>query len=192
MVNYVGFLKSEIVSLDEAETCRVDVDLGNFMSSAVMEGGAYILIGVGLMPRVRQDKGRNVMKKLVLGLSLIVAAGFLFFGVQKFGATNPIFSIIAEKSGISLFEPYIRIFTGVAEVIVAALILLPRTRLLGALGGLGLLAGAIGFHISPWLGIEVEGMGHGLFITALALTALTVTLFVVLRKEGYSLFSGLK
>ena len=50
LVNYVGFSKSEIVSLDEAETCRVDVDLGNFMSSAVMEGVAYILIGVGLIP----------------------------------------------------------------------------------------------------------------------------------------------
>ena len=132
------------------------------------------------------------MKKLPLILSLVVAAGFLFFGVQKFGATNPIFSIIAERSGISLFEPAIRIFTGVAEVIVAALVLLPRTRLLGALGGLGLLAGAIGFHLSPWLGINVPGIGHGLFITALVLTALTATLFVVLRKQGYSLFSGAK
>ena len=138
------------------------------------------------------NSGRGIMKKVVLGLTLVVAAGFLFFGVQKFGATNPIFSIIAERSGISLFEPYIRIFTGIAEVAVAALVLLPRTRLLGALGGLGLLAGAIGFHLSPWLGIEVEGMGHGLFITALVLTALTATLFVVLRKQGYSLFSGLK
>jgi len=24
--------------------------------------------------------------------------------------------------------------------------------------------GAIGFHLSPWLGINVPGMGHGLFI----------------------------
>ena len=132
------------------------------------------------------------MKKLPLILSLVVAAGFLFFGAQKFGATNPIFSIIAERSGISLFEPVIRMLTGVAEIGTAILILIPRTRLLGALGGLGVLVGAIGFHLSPWLGINVPGMGHGLFIVALVLTALTATLFVILRKQGYSLFSGPK
>ena len=132
------------------------------------------------------------MKKLVLALSLVVAAGFIFFGVQKFGATNPIFSIIAERSGISLFEPVIRMLTGVAELAVAALILIPRTRLLGALGGVGVVVGAVGFHLSPWLGINVPGIGHGLFITALVLLALTATLFLVLRKQGYTLFSGLK
>jgi len=132
------------------------------------------------------------MKKLVLALSLVVAAGFIFFGVQKFGATNPIFSIIAERSGISLFEPVIRMLTGVAELGVAALILIPRTRLLGALGGVGVVVGAVGFHLSPWLGINVPGIGHGLFITALVLLALTATLFLVLRKQGYTLFSGLK
>ena len=132
------------------------------------------------------------MNKLVLGLSVVVAAGFVFFGAQKFGASNPIFSIIAERSGISLFEPVIRMLTGVAEIGTAILILMPRTRLLGALGGLGVLAGAIGFHLSPWLGINVPGVGHGLFIVALVLTALTAALFLILRKEGYSLFSGLK
>ena len=132
------------------------------------------------------------MNKLVLGLSVVVAAGFVFFGAQKFGASNPIFSIIAERSGISLFEPVIRMLTGVAEIGTAILILMPRTRLLGALGGLGVLAGAIGFHLSPWLGINVPGVGHGLFIVALVLTALTAALFLILRKEGYSLFSGPK
>ena len=128
------------------------------------------------------------MKKSQLILSLIVAAGFLFFGLQKFGATNPIFSIIAERSGISLFEPQIRMLTGVAEIVVAILIIIPKTRLLGALAGLGVLVGAIGFHISPWLGINVPGMGHSLFIMALAMLALTIWLILTLRKAGYGLF----
>ena len=132
------------------------------------------------------------MKKIILILTLIVAAGFFFFGVQKFGAENIVFETIAEKSGISLFEPVIRMLTGVAEVGTAILILIPRTRLLGALAGLGVLAGAIGFHLSPWLGINVPGIGHGLFITALGLTVLTATLFVLLKKQGYGLTLGLK
>ena len=132
------------------------------------------------------------MKKIILILTLIVAAGFFFFGVQKFGAENIVFETIAERSGISLFEPLIRMLTGVAEVGTAILILIPRTRLLGALAGLGVLAGAIGFHLSPWLGINVPGIGHGLFFTALGLTVLTATLFVLLKKQGYGLTSGLK
>ena len=132
------------------------------------------------------------MKKIVLILALIVAAGFFFFGVQKFGAENIVFETIAERSGISLFEPQIRMLTGVAEIFTAILILIPRTRFLGALAGLGVLAGAIGFHLSPWLGINVPGIGHGLFITALVLTALTATLFVLLKKHGYGLTSGPK
>ena len=132
------------------------------------------------------------MKNAALVLALIVAAGFLFFGVQKFGAENIIFATIAEKSGISLFEPLIRMLTGVAEISTALLILIPRTRLLGALAGLGVLAGAIGFHLSPWLGISVPGMGHSLFFMALGLTALTAILFVLLKKQGYSLFGGLQ
>lgn len=132
------------------------------------------------------------MKNVVLILALVVAAGFLFFGAQKFGSENIVFATIAERSGISLFEPLIRMLTGVAEIGTAILILIPRTRLLGALAGLGLLAGAIGFHLSPWLGIDVPEIGHGLFYTALGLTALTATLFVLLKKHGYGLTSGIK
>ena len=132
------------------------------------------------------------MKNVVLILALVVAAGFIFFGVQKFGSENIIFATIAERSGISFFEPLIRMLTGIAEVGTAILILIPRTRLLGALAGLGVLAGAIGFHLSPWLGINVPGIGHGLFFTALGLTVLTATLFVLLKKQGYGLTSGLK
>ncbi|MEP6342430.1 MAG: DoxX family protein [Maricaulaceae bacterium] len=132
------------------------------------------------------------MKKVAFILSLVVAAGFIFFGVQKFGASNPIFSIIADRSGISLFEPVIRMLTGVAEIGTAILVLIPRTRLLGALAGLGVLVGAIGFHLSPLLGINVPGIGHGLFITAVVMLVLTAVLFVMLRKQNYSLFSGAK
>ncbi len=96
------------------------------------------------------------MTKYLSHAPAIILAGFLIMmGLQKFGAENIIFMTIAEHSGISLFEPTIRIFTGVAELSAAALLLLPKTRLLGALGSIALIGGAIGFHLSPWLGINV-------------------------------------
>lgn len=116
------------------------------------------------------------MKHLNLILTLVLAAGFIFFGLQKFGATNPIFAVIAERSGIDLFEPVIRMATGVAELVTAILLLVPKTRKFGILAGLGVLLGAIGFHLSPWLGINVPGIGHGLFITAVIMFVLSLVL----------------
>ena len=117
-------------------------------------------------------------------LPYALAAGFVFFGVQKFGVENLVFEIIAERSGIALFEPHARIATGLAELGAAGLLVFPnaRARLLGGLLGLAILLGAVAFHLSPWLGVVVPGIGIGLFLTALALTALTAA-FVALQSR---------
>ena len=124
--------------------------------------------------------------KTTLALSLALAAGFIFFGVQKFGAENIVFETIAERSGISFFEPYVRMFTGAAELTIALLLLIPRTRFLGALGGVGLLIGAIGFHLSPWLGINVPTIGHFLFIAAVTMLIGSLVNLALLRKSQQS------
>lgn len=124
--------------------------------------------------------------KTTLALSIALAAGFIFFGVQKFGAENIVFETIAERSGFNFFEPYVRMFTGVAELAIAVLLLIPRTRLLGALGGVGLLIGAIGFHLSPWLGINVPTIGHFLFIAAVAMLIGSLVNLALLRKSQKS------
>jgi len=116
--------------------------------------------------------------KIFIALPYVLAAGFLFFGVQKFGVTNPVFSVIAERSGIYWFEPIIRILTGVAEMATAILLVIPRerTKFLGAASGFAILVGAIGFHLSPWLGINVPGIGHGLFFTAVIMLILNAVM----------------
>lgn len=87
--------------------------------------------------------------------ALLLAAFLVMMGAQKFGAENVIFATIAEKSGIASFEPMIRMATGAAEIGAALLLILPGTRLLGALGAVAIIGGAIGFHLSPWLGVKV-------------------------------------
>jgi len=136
----------------------------------------------GYLPAPETEGITMSNSKITLGLSLVLAAGFIFFGVQKFGAENIVFETIAERSGFSFFEPYVRIFTGVAELAVALLLLIPRTRLLGALGGAGLLLGAIGFHLSPWLGINVPTIGHFLFIAAVTMFIGSLINLALLRK----------
>lgn len=62
-------------------------------------------------------------------------------------------------------EPLGRIGSGIAELICVILLLLPRTAWLGALGGLGVISGAIVSHLFI-LGIEVQGDGGLLFYLA--------------------------
>ena len=95
------------------------------------------------------------MKIIRWGIALILSVFLIFMGVQKFGSENVVFATIAAKSGIGLFEPIVRMLVGVAELIAAVLLLIPAARFFGALLGLGILFGAIGFHLTPWLGIFV-------------------------------------
>jgi len=122
--------------------------------------------------------------KLTTALSLALAAGFVFFGAQKFGAENIVFETIADRSGISIFEPGVRIFTGIAELITALFLIVPKTRMTGVVAGLGLLAGAIAFHLSPWLGINVPTIGHFLFIAAVTMFVVSLINARLLRNSG--------
>lgn len=124
------------------------------------------------------------MSKLALGISLILAAAFIFFGAQKFGSENNIFATIAQRSGLEIFEPWLRMVTGAMELLAAVLLIIPVTRKLGAALGTIIMVGAVGFHLSPWLGIEVEGMGKGLFYVAVVMLAATVlNAFLLGRKN---------
>jgi len=144
---------------------------------------ANVTQSAGYLPAPNPERKTMSQSKTTLALSLALAAGFIFFGVQKFGAENIVFETIAQRSGFSFFEPYVRMFTGVAELAVALLLLIPRTRFLGALGGAGLLLGAIGFHLSPWLGINVPTIGHFLFIAAVTMFIGSLVNLALLRKN---------
>lgn len=75
-------------------------------------------------------------------------------------------------------EPWGRLGSGVAELVCALLLLIPRTAWWGALGGLAVMCGALGAHLLV-LGIEVAGDGgllFGLALIVLVCCALTLWL----------------
>jgi uncharacterized membrane protein YphA (DoxX/SURF4 family) len=81
------------------------------------------------------------------------------------------FKFTAAEESVYIFstlgiEPYGRIGSGIAELIAAILILIPRTTWLGALMGGGIMLGAIFSHLFV-LGIEVKNDGGELFILAI-------------------------
>jgi uncharacterized membrane protein YphA (DoxX/SURF4 family) len=71
------------------------------------------------------------------------------------------FKFSAHPQSVALFtqlgmEPWGRYGTGVLELVASVLILYPRTTGLGALLGMGLMAGALYFHLTK-LGIVFDG-----------------------------------
>ena len=96
------------------------------------------------------------------------------------------FKFTAKPESVELFtmlgmEPWGRIGTGVAELIASILILIPRTTLLGALMGLGLMAGAIFFHLTK-LGVNFGGDAV-LFIYAVIVFVFCLGLIIIYRKN---------
>jgi hypothetical protein len=79
-------------------------------------------------------------------------------------------------------EPWGRIGSGVLELVAATLLLTPRTVTVGALLALGLMAGAIGSHLTV-LGIEVMGDGGLLFALALTVFAASLAILLLRRAE---------
>jgi uncharacterized membrane protein YphA (DoxX/SURF4 family) len=96
------------------------------------------------------------------------------------------FKFTAHLQSVKLFtilgmEPWGRIGTGVFELIASILILIPRTTLLGAIMGFGLMAGAIFFHLTK-LGIIFDG-DAGLFTYAVITFACCLALIIIYRKN---------
>lgn len=105
-------------------------------------------------------KANNILSWLLRLFAAIILAQTLFFKFSGAEESRYIFSTIG-------MEPWGRYMVGVAELITAVLLLLPRTAWLGGLMGLGVIAGALFFHLTI-LGIEVQGDGGTLFYLALA------------------------
>lgn len=111
-------------------------------------------------------------------VQIIAAAIFIQTLYFKFTAAPESVYIFA-KLGI---EPYGRIGSGIVELIASVLILMPRTVLLGAIVGLGVISGAIMSHLLV-LGIEVQEDGGTLFILALVIFICCSVLIYLHKKQ---------
>ena len=79
-------------------------------------------------------------------------------------------------------EPWGRIGIGSMELIASVLILYPRTTGMGAVLGMGLMGGAIFFHITK-LGLVVKDDGGQLFIYALLVFISCLILTILYRNS---------
>ncbi len=115
---------------------------------------------------------------IILWVLRLAAAGILIMTLY--------FKFTAHPQSVKLFtelgmEPWGRIGTGIFELIASILILYPRTTGNGAVLGMGLMGGAMYFHITK-LGIVWDGDAV-LFIYAATVFVCCAILAIVYRKQ---------
>jgi len=103
------------------------------------------------------------ISKLVYWIARLVAAIIMLQTLYFKFTASPESVYIFTTVGM---EPWGRIGIGILEAVASVLLLFTPTAWLGAGLGLGLMAGAIGMHVTL-LGIEVQGDGGYLFTLAL-------------------------
>ncbi|GAB5555221.1 MAG: DoxX family protein [Saprospiraceae bacterium] len=101
----------------------------------------------------------SLISRIAAYVAAIILLQTLFF---KFTA-HPDSVYIFTELGI---EPFGRIGIGILELITAVLLVIPKTRGIGGILGVGIISGAIFAHLTQ-LGIVVNGDGGTLFGLAL-------------------------
>ena len=123
----------------------------------------------------RIEKYTSLMKRILYvicsGVGALIMLQTLWF---KFQAKEESVYIFTELG----IEPWGRIATGVAELIASILLLIPRTSSLGSFLGIGLMAGAIFFHLTG-VGIVVMNDGGLLFGLAVLTFFCCLVVFVI-------------
>lgn len=97
------------------------------------------------------------------------------------------FKFSAHPDSVFIFtvlglEPYGRIGLGVAELILAVMILVPRTKVIASLLSLILISGAIAAHLGP-LGVVVQNDGGIVFILAIVVWLGSLSILVLNKNE---------
>lgn len=115
-------------------------------------------------------KNNNRWLWIVKGIAALIMLQTLYF---KFSA---------QPESVKLFtlldmEPWGRIGIGVAELIASVLLLIPATAWLGAIVGIGLMGGAIFFHITK-LGISFGGSPLLFMYAVIVLICCSIILYV--------------
>ncbi|TNE62435.1 MAG: hypothetical protein EP335_12660 [Alphaproteobacteria bacterium] len=92
---------------------------------------------------------------------VIILGGSLPYKFGGSAETAHIFDVVGEFLGLEFFKTTGGYIIGVAELIACILLLIPRFRPFGALLTVGIMAGAITFHLFSPLGINVQWMEDG-------------------------------
>jgi hypothetical protein len=130
------------------------------------------------------SKGFMITSWTLRSIAAIILLQTLFFKFTGAKESVYIFTTVGNWLGLSFMEPWGRIGSGVFELLAAVLLLLPQTVVFGSILSLGVISGAIFFHLTA-LGISLPAVDdHGeLFALAVFVFVCSAAILVMHREE---------
>ena len=132
----------------------------------------------------------RILKLLTWPAALFIAGILLWYEQYKLTA-NPgsveLFTTLATWLWIPNYEAPFRLTVATMEIIASVLVVIPATRLYGAGFALGIMSGAIFFHVASPLGIDPYNDGGKLFKEACAVWACSAFILFAYRVEAGAL-----
>lgn len=132
----------------------------------------------------------RIREWLIGALSAWIAFIFLWYLQFKFTGNDGstwLFTILTDWLGLHGYEKVMRIGTGSAELLAAILLFDRALQFLGAALALGIMTGAIFFHLVSPLGVDPYGDGGVLFHQACSVWLAAAAILVLRRNDGFAL-----
>lgn len=134
-------------------------------------------------------------KYLVWPLALWIAYIYVWYLQYKFAGhpgSTYLFTVLTDWLGLPGHEKAMRIATGAAELVASIMLFVPRLQLAGALFSLGIMSGAIFFHVVSPLGIDPYNDGGVLFKEACATWAASAAIVVLHHREALAVWARMR
>jgi uncharacterized membrane protein YphA (DoxX/SURF4 family) len=129
----------------------------------------------------------RILRLLAWPAAIWIAYEFTWYQQYKLtghpGSVDFIFQPLADWFGIPAYEKPFRLTVASMEILASILVLLPWTRVWGALLSIGVMSGAIFFHTIGPIGIDPYGDGGKLFKEAILTWLLAAFILVAHRQD---------
>ena len=130
------------------------------------------------------DKDR-ILRLVAWAAALWIGYELLWYEQYKLAGPTLVFDRLSAWSGIP--EKPFRLFVATMEICAAVLVLIPRTRIYGAGFTLGIMSGAIFFHLFTPLGVDPYEDGAQLFKEACFTWTVAAVILLIHRAEVLAL-----
>jgi uncharacterized membrane protein YphA (DoxX/SURF4 family) len=128
----------------------------------------------------------RIYRLLTWPAALFIAYIFLWYEQFKLTGNQgsvELFTILSDWLFLDGYEKPFRLTVAIAELIASVLVVIPATRMFGALLSFGIISGAIFFHVASPLGIDPYNDGGTLFKEACAVWVCAVFILASYRAE---------
>ena len=132
--------------------------------------------------RITADR---VFRLAAWAAAIWIAYELLWYEQYKLAGPTLIFDRLSAWSGIP--EKPFRLFVAGMEICAAVLVLVPRTQVFGATFALGIMSGAIVFHLFTPLGVDPYEDGGMLFKEACFTWVMAALVLFVRRGDAFAL-----